>query len=81
MNCPHTNASEGFELTWCKDCGAVRYPEADGWTLPNRAQCIHGAVGLLFFLHRNSGHAKQIEWCPGCGAYRFRPEGEWVAPA
>ena len=49
--------------------------------------CVHGAVGLLFFLHPNShGEHASLEWCPGCGAYRLLPRdsdatpGPWRTP-
>ncbi len=36
--CKHESVNEQHALTVCTDCGAIRYPEASGWTLPGYAE-------------------------------------------
>lgn len=88
MNCPHEDTDEQFELTWCKDCGAVRYPEADDWTQPKAITLLTIAGDLADCEHKSPlrPHGSIYEWCRPCGAIRLaagasqddRGPGEWI---
>lgn len=85
MNCPHVHTNEQFCLTWCADCGAIRYPEASGWTLPkfkidalSTFEQLERAV--MSCPHTNTDDQYELTWCTDCGAIRYREAQQWRCP-